>query len=248
MKNRIKILLTLSILVFLTTACFPRLVRTTPETTPKARVTDEGELSPFTEIDVEAAGPILLIQGNTHSIKVEGTQNAVEKITFEVRNGVLIIKHSNDIWDWITDKDFPSITITFVDLTCFVLEGGTELVANDLKTDSLTMDLQGGASVKMSNLNVNTLEFDVQGGTDIKIDGVAKNQTLDFAGGINYKAEDLQSADVRLKMEGAGSATVWATESLDLDLSGAYDVKYYGNPSVTQRVQGVGNVESLGEK
>lgn len=248
MKNRIRILLTLSILVLLTSACFPRLVRTTPDSESQTPISEGQDLAAFTEIDIEAAGPVFLIQGNTHSIQIEGPKGAVEDITFEVRNGVLIIKHSNNIWDWITARDYPTITITFNDLTRFILQGGTELVADDLDTESLTMQLEGGASVKMSNLNVTDLVFDVEGGMDINIDGVAETQTLRFAGGTSYDAENLKSADVKLKIEGAVTATIWATELLDLNLSGAYDVKYYGNPSVTQSVQGVGNVESLGEK
>lgn len=250
MKNRLRILLTLSILIFTVTACvIPRLVpRETSAPADKTPVNVNESLSPFTEIDVEAAGPIFLVQGDTHTIQIDGPKSIVEDITFEVRNGVLLIKHSGTIWDWITDRDYPTITITFENLTRFVFQGGSELVANDLQTDSLFINMQGGASLDMMNLNVRTLEMVVEGGTDIEITGVADAQKLDFSGGTNYKAEDLRSASISLHIEGAVSATVWATEALDLDLSGAYDVKYYGNPSLTQDIQGVGNVQGLGEK
>ena len=250
MKNRLRILLTLSILIFAVTACvFPRLVsRGTPSPADKTPVNVSEDLAPFTEIDVEAAGPIFLVQGDTHAIQIDGPKSIVDNITFEVRNGVLLIKHSGNIWDWVTERDYPTITITFENLTRFVFEGGSELVANDLHTDSLSIVMKGGASLDMLNLNVKTLEMVSEGGTDIEISGVAETQKLDFSGGTNFDAEDLRSASVSLHIEGAVSATVWATETLDLDLSGAYDVKYYGNPSLTQDIQGVGNVQGLGEK
>lgn len=250
MKNRLRILLSLSIVIFAITACgFPRLMpreTSTPKDTTPVSINED--LAEFTEIDIEAAGPIILIQGDTHSIQIEGPKSIVDGITFEVRNGVLVIKHSREIWDWITDRDYPTITITFENLTRFVFEGGSELVANDLQGDSLSIVVQGGASLDMANLNVRALEMDIQGGTDIDISGQAGTQTLKFAGGTNYDAEDLQSASVSLHIEGAVSATVWATDTLDLDLNGAYDVKYYGSPSVTQSIQGIGNVEGLGDK
>jgi len=250
MKNRLKILFSLTAIFLAISACtFPRLspkkTSLPKETTP---VSVNENLADFTEIDIEGAGPIFLIQGDTHTIQIDGPKSIVEDITFEVRNGVLVIKHSGDMWDWITENDFPTITITFEKLTRFVFEGGSELVANDLQGDSLSVVMEGGASLDMLNLNVNTLEMDVQGGTDIDISGVAGVQTLKFAGGTNYDAENLKSATVSLNIEGVVSATIWVTDTLDLDLSGAYDVKYYGSPSVTQSIQGVGNVEGLGEK
>ena len=250
MKNRLRILLTLSTLIFAITACvFPRLVsRGTPSPADKTPVNVSEDLAPFTEIDVEAAGPIFLVQGDKHAILIEGPKNIVEGITYEVRNGVLLIKHSRDMLDWITDRNYPTITITFESLTRFVLEGGSKIIANDLRSESLAIVMQGGASLDMANLNVRDLDLTIEGGSDIDISGVAKTQTLDFKGGTNYDAEDLQSASISLHTEGAVSATVWATETLDLDLNGAYDVRYYGTPSLTQSIQGIGNVEGLGEK
>ncbi len=250
MKNRLRILLTLSTLIFAITACvFPRLTpRETPVPGDTSFVGVGDTLSNFTEIDIEAAGPIFLVQGDKHAILIEGPKNIVEGITYEVRNGVLLIKHSRDILDWITDRNYPTITITFESLTRFVLEGGSKIIANDLRSESLAIVMQGGASLDMANLNVRDLDLTIEGGSDIDISGVAKSQMLDFKGGTNYDAEDLQSASISLHTEGAVSATVWATETLDLDLNGAYDVRYYGTPSLTQSIQGIGNVEGLGEK
>ncbi|NLB70696.1 MAG: DUF2807 domain-containing protein [Chloroflexi bacterium] len=249
MITRLKILLTLSILVLATNACIPRLVRrTTPEPSSQTQITQEADLTPFNEIDIEAAGRIFLVQGTSNSIKIEGLQSVVDDISYKVSNGALVITHTNRIWGWISDRDFPTITITFENLNQFKMQGGTELVANNLKTDSLTMIMEGGASVQMENLEVDTLNLKLEGGLDFNVDGSAHNQIIHFQGGVNYDAGDLKSNSIELKLEGAGSATIWATESLDLDLSGAYNVNYYGNPNLNQNIQGVGNVESLGEK
>lgn len=249
MRNQLKILLTVIILVFMTTACVPHLVpveESTPES--KTTVSVKEDLSEFTQIDIEAAGPIYLLQGNTHAIQIEGPQNLVENITYEVRDGVLIVKQSGDIWKLVAKNDYPTITITFENLNRFELKGGSALVANNLQSDTLSIEIQGGASLDMDNLNVSTLEVKIEGGTAMDISGVAETQTLRFSGGASYDAEDLQSSSISLQIEGAVSATVWATETLNLDLTGAYDVKYYGNPSITQDIKGIGNVESLGDK
>ena len=50
------------------------------------------------------------------------------------------------------------------------------------------------------------------------------------------------------QISGLGSATVWATETLDASISGAGNIEYYGDPQVTKQVSGLGNVEGKGEK
>ncbi len=93
-----------------------------------------------------------------------------------------------------------------------------------------------------------SLDLHVEGGANINIDGVVESQTLRFAGGTNYDAKDLQSATVNLRTDGAVSATIWVADALNLNLSGVYNVRYYGNPAITQNVQGIGNIEGLGDK
>ncbi len=263
MKNRIKLFLTLLVFIFVVSACsLPRLV---PRTTPapddqnlipgetnmpgdKTPISEGQKLDTFTKIDIQAGGPIFLIQGDSHSIQIEGRRDIVKDITYQVKNGVLMVRYSRDVWGWFSAFDYPTITIHFKDLEQFTLEGGSEVVANDVQSENLRMDFRGGASLEMKNLKADSLDLQVEGGANINIDGVVETQTLRFAGGTNYDGEDLQSATVNLHTEGAVSVTVWVTDALDLDLSGVYNVQYYGNPAITQNVQGAGNIERLGDK
>jgi hypothetical protein len=41
--------------------------------------------------------------------------------------------------------------------------------------------------------------------------------------------------------------TIWATDSLDVQISGGGSVQYYGKPHVTQQVTGRGKLSHLGE-
>ena len=52
----------------------------------------------------------------------------------------------------------------------------------------------------------------------------------------------------RRPSRGLGGATVWATENLNANISGAGNVEYYGNPDVTTKISGLGNVTPKGSK
>jgi len=253
MKTKLKIFAVLSVLLGATMACsLPRLVpgAEQPNKTEwdKTQVNEKQKLDTFNEIEFKGGGTIYLEQADDFSIEMEGSKTAVDTVKIEVRNGRLIIDQERSSWQWLTELDYPSFTIKFKDLSHFTLVGGAKVVANDLELDSLLLKISGGGSLSMSNFYAQSIVMDIEGGISVEINGEASQQDLEFSGGIDYKAEDFKGEDVKLKMEGAGSAILWATETLDLDLSGAYNVEYYGKPILSQNVQGVGNLEALGEK
>ena len=254
MKTNLKILITLIVVLFAASACIPRLVpRTTPEpdadsSASDTPVTEEQDLQAFTEIDIEGAGVIYLVQGSGHSIVIDGTQHVLNRISYEVRNNVLIVDYESHFLDWPSVNDYPTITITFEELDHFKFQGGGEIIADGIDSDSLDIDIQGGIRFDLTDLSAATFDLTAEGGAAIAVSGRAQTQKVKLAGGSSYEAEDLQSSNVAIKADGGISIVVWATETLNLDLTGAYNVKYYGNPSVTQNVQGIGNIEDLGEK
>ena len=253
MKTNLRIILALSVLVMVTTACsLPRLVLKVEEPgsaeEDRTPTTEIQTLESFTEIEFKGGGTIYLEQAEENSIKIEGSKTAVEAVKIEIRNGRLIIDQDRSTWQWLTNVEAPTFTISFSDLSHFKLEGGAIVVANDLKLENLSLEITGGASMRLDNFFAESIVLDIEGGISVEINGEASRQELIFAGGIDYKAEDFKGEDVKLKMDGAGNAIIWATETLELDLSGAYNVEYYGNPQLSQNVQGIGDLESLGEK
>lgn len=253
MKTNLRIMLTLAVLVLVTTACsLPRLMPKVEEPgsdgEDRTPITETQKLDSFTEIEFRGGGTIYLEQAEENSIKIEGSKTAVEAVKIEIRNGRLLIDQDRSTWQWLTEVEAPTFTISFSDLSHFKLEGGAIVVANDLKLENLSLEVSGGASLSMDNFFAESIVMDIEGGISVEINGEASRQELNFSGGIDYKAEDFKGEDVKLKMEGAGSAILWASETLDLDLSGAYNVEYYGKPRLSQNVQGIGNLEALGEK
>lgn len=250
MKNNTRVVLFLIALLLVGTACFPLKKKTPPVTNDsnETQIRVFEKLSEFTKIDIESAGKINLIQGDDHTIVIEGPESIVEKINYSVSNGTLKVTLDRSFWQWFTEQSLPVMTITFKQLESLEFKGGTKLTMNDLKAEDLTLDIQGGAEVIMNNLSAKSLDFAIKGGTDVEISGSVDLQKVRIEGGANYQAGDLRSLTVDLKAEGALDAKIWAVNELVLKLSGAYNVKYYGEPTITQEVDGVGSVESLGNK
>jgi len=252
MNKRFRLIAFLSVLLLTTMACgITRITPTHPlagdEKDQNVLVTEIRQLDAFTKIDMDGGAKVILVQGNEHSITVEGSRRVVDQVITEVKDGVLEINYRDRrlFENW---GESLTLTITFKDLSDFRLDGGVELLAENLNLENLNITINGGASVKMNNLLLNTLGMGLMGGGDIHVSGIAENHNVKVSGGTSYKAEDLKSANVSVEIIGAANVVVWATETLNLDLAGAYSVSYWGSPQITQSITGLGEIKALGEK
>lgn len=252
MKTNFRLIAFLSAILLVTMAC--SITRLTPTTPPLTNEKDQNvlvseirQLDAFTRIDMDGGAKVILVQGSEHSITVEGSPRVVDQVITKVNDGVLEINFRDRMLfeNW---GESLTLTITFTNLSDFRLDGGVELIADGLNLENLNITINGGASVKMNDLLLNTLGMTLLGGGDIQVSGIAETQNVKVSGGTSYKAEDLKSANVSVEIIGAANVVVWATETLNLDLAGAYSVSYWGSPEITQSITGLGEIKALGEK
>jgi hypothetical protein len=59
---------------------------------------------------------------------------------------------------------------------------------------------------------------------------------------------DLKIQTANVTISGIGGATLWVTDQLTGNISGAGNVSYYGNPQTNTNSSGIGKFESLGSK
>ena len=72
------------------------------------------------------------------------------------------------------------------------------------------------------------------------------SQRIAISGAGSYKAPKLESRRTSVDLRGAGQATVWAVEDLDVAIKGLGSVEYYGTPTVKKSISGFGTVTSQG--
>ena len=63
-----------------------------------------------------------------------------------------------------------------------------------------------------------------------------------ISGSGNVHGEGYKSKDARVEIDGSGSATVAASERLDVNINGSGNVEYIGDPMVSTSKHGSGNV------
>ncbi|HLY56831.1 MAG TPA: head GIN domain-containing protein [Stellaceae bacterium] len=158
--------------------------------------------------------------GGKPSLRITADDNVVKLIETETDDGTLTVKTREDY----SLKSAPRLTITVPQLDSLHLETST---------------------VTVTGLAGDAFKLDIDGASDVTASGAVQHASIEIDGAGKLRLKDLATADMTLRMDGAGDAEVTATRALDVKIDGAGHVRYFGSPKdVKKDVEGFGLVES----
>jgi hypothetical protein len=212
MKRTVTISLFSLCLLLMLTACFHG-VRGSG-----VRKTEKRDLPAFTSIETSGAFEVKVDCQKPASFEVETDDNLLPIVQTEVRDGVLRVT---------TTKSYRSnggivLRITVPDLARLKSTGAGKFDISNLKNDQFEIQSTGAATVVAS--------------------GQSKSLTISSTGAGKIDAHDLRASDATVKVTGAAGVDVYATDELDVTVSGAGRVTYSGDPKVSKKVTGAGQV------
>ena len=173
----------------------------------------------FTAVEISGTFGVTIRCGEPSGARVTADNNLLPLVRTEVRGSTLHI---------YSEKELDPRTRLHVDLT----------------TPSLTdVSVSGVASIDITRFEGESLSLMVNGAASIDAEGTVHDARFAISGAGKLSTERLHAANVRVEVSGAGKADVYASESLDVNLSGAGSVHYSGDPrNVTKNISGVGFV------
>lgn len=212
-------------------------------------ITERRNVSDFNIIELNGAGKLIITQSSTESLEIEAEENIIDELTSEVNGNTLTLGYTNRFW---RRSIIPNQTIIYrlsvVDLEEITLNGANELEIDTLETTSLEITLNGAGRVDIDELLAQNLSVNVAGTGTVNIAGQVESQEINIDGAGNYQAGDLQTSSTVIQIDGLGNGSVWALDTLDITINGGGSLNYYGTPSVTQDINGVGDINNRGNK
>ena len=210
----------------------------------------EQTLPAFDRLAVEGFTDVTLVQGGAETIAVEGgSTEYLRSLKLDVTDGRLTIETTRMRRWWsnlVDDGTPPRITITFRKLAGLSVEGAATVRADRVATDQLTVVASGATSVSIKELEATELAVTGSGALKMDVGGRTVTQTIRMSGAADYRAARLDSETATVTVSGAGRAVVRAQKALDIGVSGAGSVEYYGDPKVTQEIRGEGSISRKG--
>jgi len=248
MKRNVKVFLrTLAVimaaalLVSAATSCF----RITGIIGSGKMVSEERNVSGFDKVAISAGMNLYLEQGAKEYLKVEAEDNIIQNITTEVNGGKLTVKFKNLIGGISATKPI-NIYLTVIDLKELDASSGTSISSKEIKSDSLKIDISSGAEGEMI-VNAISVDVNLSSGSMLKLSGIVQNQEVNLSSGVDYRAADLASKNVKINVSSGAIGRVNVSDNLDVSISSGGSIEYSGTPAIVSNISSGGSLKSVGK-
>ena len=191
---------------------------------------EDRTVNSFTKVSLSGGIDLTIEQGNSKTISVEASENAIDNLVTEVKNGTLKIYF---------DKNMRRVKKAHVFISVNNLEkisasGGSDIESKGkLKFDKFAIHSSGGSDIELE-LEVKHLDCHTSGGSDVDLDGSAETLDLHASGGSDFNGFNFKVKEAIVSASGGSDSNVYASESIEVSASGASDVNFKGDPTKTK--------------
>lgn len=193
----------------------------------------------FSELFIEGGYRIHLIQGDHPKVVVKASDSDVfDYLQVKEWGDELRI----DVEPEEVELDRIALYITFNSLEKLNVQGGIKLYTKGyIDIGDLDMYVAGGAKIEME-MKADDIKIVGEGGVLFELEGIAQSLDVKLSGAGHVNAKDLKVKDASFKIEGVGTGSIHAVETLYAKIEGVGKVNYKGNPEVTKNIEGLGSV------
>jgi hypothetical protein len=248
----ITLLAGLLLALLLTTACQPFLVTRDGQKFSGEVETREFDLSGFAEVEIGLAFDYEITQADTYSISITTYPAAFERIQVVQRGRTLHIERRGTGSFWTLGGADMRAVITMPQLRGLDGSAATKGVITGFKSsEDLDLKLSGASRVRLESiaaaevnmrisgasrvtgdLTAANTDFQVSGASTVQLGGTGQDMLIDGSGASHLKLAEFRINNADISLSGASDAAVNAIGEIDLQLSGASDLDYHGQPTL----------------
>jgi hypothetical protein len=212
---------------------------TCPKPENESTVADQFGLSDFDAIDLQGIFDVRIEQGREYAVELIGPESEKRKYNISRSGHTLIIDYegSDKKFDWdsqILDLDEIRINITMPELEKIEAEGFGRIEFDKFNSDDLDIYMRGPVKLR-GEIQGRDLVIDLTGKSEVELSGQVDNLDAELQFASKLRAYNLEVRDAIIEVNGASSAKVNVSGSLEIEEGIASDVDYRGNPSVIKR-------------
>jgi len=201
-------------------------------------VTENYNLPFFSEIDLKIEAEVVLTQGETPSVTVEGEENILEVLNLDVRNRQWEIKFDQ----WVDDYETLRIFITVEDLRKVIITGSGDIrTESPFLVDEMELRLNGSGDLFFQT-EADKIDARITGSGSMDLQGQTDFLDVSVSGSGDLHAFELLAKNAEVNVNGSGDVEVLVENFLDAKILGSGDIYYKGDPVVEEKTTGSGEV------
>jgi hypothetical protein len=187
------------------------------------RTTETRAVAPFERLEIADSVDVQVVPGDGREVRVYGGEDVLDRVETESSAGVLRID--------VRDRGIVIGPDPLSDVRVQVAASALDAV-----------EIAGSADVELGGLDLPQLELEIEGAGEVAASGTADRLAATIQGAGDAELSDLAVRTATVVVQGAGEAHLNVSERLDVKVQGAADVIYRGHPTVTEDIDGAGEV------
>lgn len=196
----------------------------------------------FDRIELAGAYDVTVHTGAAVSVHASGDSSVLDKLTVEVRNGILVVEPKTRGWSWGNHRTVK-MNITVPSLRGAELRGAGDIKVDQVKGDRFDGALAGSGDLTVDHIEVQALTLGIHGAGGATIrSGRAASAQYEIAGSGDIDARGLTAETASISIAGAGGIKANAVKTASVSIMGAGDVDLTGGAKCTISKAGAGNV------
>lgn len=221
---------TAAVALLLTSACAVQ--------TPGPQRTEDRMVPEMNKVELAMSGDLVIRSGPTPKLTVTAGEAVIRSVTSEVRDGRLVLDvdgYMGRLGEVRWDLVLPAVEAVTVSGS-----GHVEVVSTE--SPDLALVVEGSGDIDVVDAAAEAVTADITGSGRIAVTGTSARQEVRIEGSGIYQADQLDSREATVVVEGSGTADVQVSGRLDARVSGSGSVRYTGDAAVTKAVDGSGEV------
>ena len=197
----------------------------------------------FDRIELAGAYDTTVHTGAAPSVKAHGSQKVLDRLTVEVRNGVLVIEPKKDSgWHW-GNHGRVTLEVTVPSIRGAQLSGAGDIKIDNVKADSFEGGVAGAGDLTIEHAEVGTLKLGVAGAGSARVrSGKTGSAQYEIAGAGDIFADKVTAETASVSIAGAGGVKAHASKTATVSSMGAGDVDVTGGAKCSISKAGAGSV------
>lgn len=197
----------------------------------------------FKGVKTAGAFDLYVTQGTTYEVKIEAEENLLKYIVTEVNDNVLVVKVKKGI-NLRPRKDIKLFVTAPVFRELSIAGSGNIVADDDLRSnETVSFSIAGSGDISVSSIHAPRVKVKIAGSGNVTMNGETRTAEYRIAGSGDIKCADLKAENAEVHIAGSGGVWLYASQSLDVHISGGGDVYYKGNPvNVKKHIAGSGNL------
>lgn len=190
------------------------------------------------EIVVTSGDKVIISQGETLAVTVEGDDEAVSRLRF-VRDGDMLgVTRENGSWG---DSESAVIRVTMALPRELVIGGSGEIETPAIAEDA-EATIGGSGTIRLGSVAAERLEVSIGGAGDISGSGTAKSLEITIGGSGNADFAELTADDVEISIGGSGDVKLRSDGQVEANIGGSGNVSVVGKAKCTLNSFGSGSL------